>query len=169
MLVTLEGPDASGKSTLLRHLRRDLDRRFLSLYASRPPTSEDELRRELAWREQIPLDLAIVADRDPRISEPIYGRILRGRSFLREITERFEPALGLVVYCRPPLQTILENLHCEPQLAGVSEHLGAIVLAYDELMNGRASLVYDYTRGANHYVEIVAAIQHHWEQPRWTA
>lgn len=165
MLVTVEGPDASGKSTLVRALCTAFPRRIIVLRSTRPPSTEAGLAREIAWRSQLPASVPILADRDPRVSEPIYGPILRGRSFWPAFAGPFPDALGLVVYCRPPLHALLTKLAGEgqpEQLAGVRENYSKILLEYDQLMETRAHFTYDYTRGVSHFGQLLSLVSRHW-------
>lgn len=166
MLVTLEGPDGAGKSTLVRDLRRDLGRRFTVIQSSRPPSSAEEVHREVHWRLQVPENMPVIADRDPRISEPIYGPILRGHSFL-DLPSTPLRGFGLIVYCRPSLAAIQTFSRREAQLEGVHERLARIVLAYDELLANNCHVRYDW-QVPDSYERVRTEILHYWEMTRWT-
>lgn len=68
MNIIVEGPDGSGKSTLVRHIAQHVPLTVQS--GEGPPRSQDEII-ERAWR-YLKMDNTLF-DRHPCISEPIYG------------------------------------------------------------------------------------------------
>ena len=153
MLAVIEGPDGSGKTTLIETLRRELGLYFWVMRPSRPPSELYEIMEVLTWVSRRPWVQAIVMDRHPGISEPIYGPLLRNVNLL----EKMPPSLVLddidfIIYCRPPLDTILENVGRSRavQMAGVVDHTPELVAAYDAKIADTVCLdvpvyVYDYT------------------------
>lgn len=156
--MIVEGPDGSGKSTLIRNLRATSKNYFWIASSSGRPRTVPEIEQALHWLGQaLYLKIPIVCDRFPLISESIYGPILRHSSLLSHIPpadhERYEELLkhvDRIIYCRPTILTMRNNLKSEPQLAGVEKNLEHIVGAYDSLMRSleESSFVfrYDYTK-----------------------
>lgn len=152
MLIVLEGPDASGKSTLLEYFRK----RKYTTVTRRRPDSFAELYRHTAFLQAAPYPT--VCDRAPPVSDAIYGYV-----FNRPVRYTFDQAaawcdqyVGLFVYCRPPLETIRARLYEQPQLAGVIEKIDELTQIYDRFTArlGRVHL-YDYTKDAPKEIERV--------------
>lgn len=160
-MIIVEGPDGSGKSTLAGLLAEEIG---LPLVHSggRVLTAEDRDRRM-----QDVLDSPHqVRDRVACISEQVYGPVLRqsnifaGTTWLYKLIEQRRP---LIVYCRPPLTTLLrmENHRVKPEhedeehVAAVMENQERLVIAYDKLMLHVPCIKYDYTN-RNHSVSQLA-------------
>lgn len=97
-----------------------------------------------------------VLDRHPLISEPIYGPILRKHNLIDliekddgRIVARLKRTVNLIIYCRPPTELILHNLHNREQLKGIEENILKLIEAYDYRMHilrqeGISVVNYDY-------------------------
>jgi len=162
MLVVIEGPDGSGKSTLVRKLRDfDLARQFWCLSSARRYHSLTEVADFINWIQARPLSAArLVFDRFPIISEWVYGPIIRKSYFDRHLSLQCPPVVAdiekiaevirrldpepLIVQCCPLFHVLQERVHGEPQMDGVIEHLREIYDRYELLMEhlGRHILVY---------------------------
>lgn len=153
MLAVIEGPDGSGKTTLINTLKRNLGEHFLVLQRSCPPKELHEIMEVLHWIRHRSPTQKIVMDRHPGISEPVYGPLFRGHSLL----EKMPPSLVLddidfMIYCRPPLDRILDNVNKSRaiQMSGVTDRTTELVAAYDEKIAQVVALdvpvyQYDYT------------------------
>lgn len=155
MRVVIEGPDGSGKSTLCEHIREKIHTYFVMLRHSQRPRTSADLCNSLNWVAKIPTNLDVVIDRHPVISEPIYGGIIRHSDLFTQSrlkADDFLTQINRVVYCRPPVDVILENAKVRPQLEGVRDNLEKIIDAYDRRMQYLAFLpkieiiIYDYTQ-----------------------
>lgn len=154
-MLILEGPDGAGKTTLLHTL---LQRTGLS-QGPRASSSlggpVDNLRNWVdadlhTWRQK-PTE---IYDRYPLISETIYRPVLDHTmrehfdgTWLRERTNYFRPR-ALVIFCLPPLPTVLTNLNNEDQMKGVAENIRTLYWLYHvkaQQWEGD-SLIYDYTQ-----------------------
>lgn len=141
-IIVVEGVDGAGKSTLIRNLRQISKQYFWTLNASGPPTSTEEVTRAIDalgnLTESAPT-VNWVFDRHPLVSEPIYGRILRGKSYLDDISPKvYRDLIGYfdkIIYCRPPFATVEEESRRESQLSGVHTHLRELYDAYDEAID----------------------------------
>jgi hypothetical protein len=163
-LVIVEGPDGSGKSTLIERLRRESKRHFLVIHRANPPRT----RADLAGAADLLTaasysEVDVICDRHPFISEPIYGLTLRGASLLEGL---FSPGavratlcdtVGRIIYCRPPIESIVECAKNREQLAGVHEKILTLIEAYDEMFsrirleNLVPTLYYDWTDELAHF------------------
>lgn len=162
-LIVVEGPDGSGKSTLIENLRYATDRYFCIFKPTGPPRTSQNLYgavRHLGALRYGP-DVPIVVDRHPLISEPIYGVALRNEDIVakrysaEEVQFLLDVTVDRLIYCRPPAHIIAESLGKNRQLKGVSEQVGKIIGMYDERMKTlrqRVSfpvLTYDWTSNNN--------------------
>ena len=133
-LILTEGPDNAGKSTLAH----DLAKRLKGIYikTERHPRFSTDVGAYQDLLRQARLFAPTIVDRHPAISEPIYGRIIRGEHCLERYPTVIEACLqqfDLIVYCRPPKHIITASITDRPQMDGVHEHLEAIINAYDAL------------------------------------
>lgn len=138
-MLILEGPDGGGKTTLLdKIVASGLCNHYGG--ASEVIHSPGPLRVGLydwAIGKLASAHDYTIFDRFPYFSESVYGPALRKMSLmtptqfisLGEWLRKKEP---LVIYCRPPLEVILESSRVEEQMAGVLNNLGTIVKGYDQ-------------------------------------
>ena len=166
-MVIVEGPDNSGKSTLINWIKENF---FIQEVNRRhgPPINAKDLK----VRTELVLDTEIkslprknfITDRFSLIGENIYGPILRGKNLWDEIPEdreRLEKALKtldpFIIYCRPDLDTILDLSHHQVKSYDTKEHLAnlaknqkSIIKAYDnyfEKANFPHFYKYNYKEG----------------------
>jgi hypothetical protein len=153
-MIVVEGPDGAGKTTLVERLCK----RYGLEVGVRQETNREEI-----WRSTVPdtfeaLTEAIRAERPlPRIwdrlfySEFVYARLVgRPNQFrndmgdhIRSLITWLEPP---VIFCCPPMETVVANATAVDQMNGVKENLIEIYRAYVELFHFD-SLTYDYTSG----------------------
>lgn len=151
-MIVVEGPDGSGKSTLVKRLSEQLQIPAVP--------SLGKLEPDLAIRNMEQMVLSLnpgVWDRCRAISEYIYGRVCRK-------TRAFHPfhwtwiyrvirSGHQIVYCRPPEHVIHENVGNTDQPDWVKENLPAIIREYDRVMlairdylgGDQVMFYYDYT------------------------
>lgn len=157
MIIIVEGPDGAGKSTLITRLCRELPQYFWCLRASRRPPDYHAILDFQTWLDQASGSLVppnLILDRHPLISEPIYGRIIRGFSMVPDTwpeirTRLTATATPVIIYCRPrELETIELRARNQGQMKGVLENLPALVDAYDEAMHQIGLLVLQHDGSA---------------------
>lgn len=133
-MVIVEGPDGSGKSTLVAQLAHDLSLEV----QPRACSSEDgidmaTLRDWVDYDMSRPIHTSMLYDRHPLISEPIYGPILRGRMadgfndpfwLMRRLIE-LDGKEPRIIYCLPPWEEVGENV--ERMHAATTEHMTAVL------------------------------------------
>lgn len=161
-LIVVEGVDASGKSTLLENSRIQIPKRYFVLlrHSCRPLSLSHAIQFMRMSMFGSDVGLEVIADRHPLISEPIYGPILRGSHLFEEhFTYHSEAGRGeylkrnvaRVIYCRPPVEIMKENISRNPQLEWVEERFDILLAAYDkqiELLRdyyGVPVVTYDWT------------------------
>lgn len=150
-MIAIEGPDGAGKTVLAKTLS-------ISLGIPRIKREKQDpfvwtLSEMTSWNSTRGMR---IYDRFPLISEYIYGPIRRGhvsedfeRVRTSELLDRFY-ADALIIYCRPPYETIVHNVEHTPQPADIKAHTDNIIRAYDQFFffdepSGRFTVVYDYT------------------------
>lgn len=140
-MIIVEGPDFSGKSTLIHQLANELN---LYVIRNRKPRTIQDVMSGIAMAQMHPQTLC---DRSALISEPIYGTIIRDNPV---ITERQAQALlgslgpFIIVYCDPGKSQVMKCNN--DQMEGVKENLERIYDEYAAFM-GRVDapvVVYDF-------------------------
>lgn len=169
-MIIVEGPDNSGKTTLIDSLKAEFGLRLLRP-AGGPPKSCLELseRCEYIIKEaSLCLSKRLIVDRISLIGESIYGPICRGKDLWTEIPQIKADLLYALncldpfyIYCRPPIH-IIQNLDThqikeydtEEHLEKIKERSNLIIKAYDNYFNPFSKhrlFVYDYTRPSSYY------------------
>lgn len=154
MLIVVEGMDGGGKSTLIESLRQK-DFYFVRVQTSGPPPDQSKpflLANALRYMTRN-LELHVICDRVPFISDRVYGPTLRNIDLFDEMP--IMTGLELVdqiIYCRPPREIIRANVERDQHLAGVRERIDELINRYDVLMeqlrtDGHPGFVrkYDFT------------------------
>jgi hypothetical protein len=152
-MVIVEGPDGSGKTTLVTQLVE----RFPALQlASRPDLIGD--RSSGAYEETLAAIVEAAAMVMPPkvydrlfLSELIYGDVLRGGSNLTRVQTLY--ALSLLgaldcplIVCLPPLPVVTTNVLESEQLGGVQENIHRLWQLYSIANHAFPNVIhYDYT------------------------
>lgn len=156
--LIIEGPDGSGKSTLIKQLVEDYD---LELHARASDSVDGPVPDIYDWAKHDATTWAgmttqNIYDRHPLISELIYGPLCRGK-----IDGRFLQTEGaklikqmysdtVMIVCLPDLDVVKANLSSAGQMAGVNDNIEAIYEEY-KMMFATVPLwaeliLHDYTR-----------------------
>lgn len=116
-MLIVEGPDGSGKTTLVEKLAEQLEWLIHPKLANHDTTLNINLG---VWCVENRLKgfQEVIYDRYPLISEPIYGSVLRGYlrdglddgPWFRREWKRWQALQPLVVVCLPPLEVVMQNL-----------------------------------------------------------
>ena len=177
-MLIVEGPDGAGKTTLIEAFQEAFD----IPVAPRVVTKETKGIVDLkAWVDNN-LDQGfqrMIFDRHRLISETIYGPILRGKqepgfdklSWLGPRMQRLYHIRPIIIYCLPPLQTVLDNVLGDPDNVAVAARIESIYSAYVTRISMDLSLasgmveVWDYKNSAkiNHLPTWFNRVHHHME------
>ena len=148
-MIVVEGPDNSGKSTLIDWMIKSLPVHLIKHDRHGPPSGAWEIktRTEIILQKAIssPYKKGTVVDRFSLIGESIYGPILRGKDLWTEIPRdkiRFEQVFNnldpFIIYCRPDKSTILDMSHhqlkdydTKEHVCNVTKNQELIIQAYD--------------------------------------
>ena len=136
-IIIVEGPDGSGKTTLVNMLKEELGISVAPRVVSKEATAMTDL---MSWVDDN-LDngpVPTLFDRHRLISETIYGPILRPESspgfddlsWLGPRMTRFYKLEPLIIYCLPPLETVLANLKGDPNNLAVIDFTDRIYQSY---------------------------------------
>jgi len=181
-MIILEGPDGSGKTSLMSTL---LDRFPGIEEHERASTSKGgPVENIFEWAQADILSWGVQPlsfyDRHPLISEPIYGEEIRGK-FDGRFTDPEGEDLGmhmmfrgLIILCLPPQSEVVKNvtLNVDDQMSGVAEHIVPIWHEYQNLLmlsRGRQNVFwYDYTRPGDlsKLLTVIQAYQIMWDKIR---
>lgn len=174
-MILIEGPDNSGKTTLLNKLKKDLKLREYKRPHGAPKTPEDLLRRAIlvSFKEA---NKNYIMDRHPLIGEVIYGSILRGENkwdYLKDeykvLNELFLDHINkgklFLIYCRPPTEVVLnlkthvvKDYDTKEHLEALANNSEKILREYDKKIEPIANHVYNYT-DTNQYQYLINHIK----------
>ena len=166
-MIIVEGPDNSGKSTLIKSLIKD----FNLLLAEKPHGPPQNVN-DLIYRSSKLLlkqdQKRYIVDRHPLISEKVYGPALRNKdlweekkltycSFMDILNDSSLAGSVFIIYCRPPNEVVLNLSTHEVKGYDTAEHLEAlksnlqkVVEGYDNIMSLWADFKYNY-KDSNSY------------------
>ena len=155
-MIIIEGPDGAGKTTLIERIEADWamsrePRAVSSAAESIVPLGqwiEDELSKGFGWR---------LYDRFALVSAPQY-MMLPSRTFREQMLDftwlqaqyvKFAKIEPVIIYCLPPLETVVANVLAEDNSGGkIGPHIEQIYLNYHAFaarVYSSSSMVYDYT------------------------
>ena len=159
-MIIVEGPDGSGKDTLINYLLElpqtgPLLERGPRAVKSSTEGAVDNLGKwvkndYLSWRDQ---RKCRVYNRHPVISEMIYGPIIRG-GFQPDFLSAYNWVMphiareAMVVLCLPPLKEVRKKVSADRDMPGVVEQIDLIYSEYASLSREWPGFLinYDYTR-----------------------
>lgn len=137
-LIVVEGPDGSGKTTLINNLRSATKRYYWTARSSGAPPTQYHLLQAIKLLQTLSLSLLpVILDRHVLISDPIYGPLLRDENPVLDVyTERGVKNILLntvkrIIYCCPPRALVIEGAKIENQLKGVPERIERLIDLYD--------------------------------------
>ncbi len=155
-MIIVEGVDNTGKSTLIRQLKKEFPK-LEEREGSRGPKDKKTMIEHLSRALNKPKQETIyhLHDRFPLVSEYVYGLHLRGDMVLEpkeyaSWIQKLNYHRPLIIHCQPPLTVVAESFKERQQMDGVEGNLTLLYAAYqsfflDHRRNFRR-IIYDYTR-----------------------
>lgn len=146
MNICVEGPDNSGKTSLVEALSEIYERPVV--HATKP---EDNIDAWCKYQDEIEDRAQLILDRSQAVSGLIYDTVVRKQLpyFGREHVERLV-ADTLLIVCLPAKELVLGD-KSRHQMPGVRENHEAIYDAYHDLfgtgvVSGLTVFIYDWTK-----------------------
>lgn len=147
MLIIIEGPDNSGKSTLVRRLRQSSSHRHVSMLEGRTMDHDEMRRRSFAVLRDAEAEptKGILCERFHPISDMVYRTLYGGRrafnpTEFKSICQSLAQT-AVIVHCRPPLSVAMgtaltEKGDDDPEwVASIQRSMPLLYEAYDRTMN----------------------------------
>jgi len=138
--IIVEGPDGSGKSTLVAKLSRDLN--LPIHHPGGPPINRDEFTHRLNFYSQN--RDKFIFDRAPHISELIYpkavGRLgVVGNSMLYHLLESLNP---VIIYCRrKSMRDMWESIDHSKKAHKTPQHMAEVLSQFKNIVDGYDALL----------------------------
>lgn len=175
-MLVIEGPDGSGKSTLVKALAEALEWPINERVVAQDTTIaggrtqlrtwvEDNVNRGFQRR---------VFDRHRLISEPIYGPLCRNElqdgfddmEWFAEAWTQFLHCRPFVIYCLPHLEVVTHNVINDPANKEVSPLIAQVYWQYWALAarSGHPSYLHDYTNPQYGVPQLARFITRHAER-----
>jgi predicted HAD superfamily Cof-like phosphohydrolase len=142
MNIVLEGPDASGKSTLASHIQLLINWPIKSTEGPEkfPGEVDERIRRYLTMDNMI-------FDRHPVISQPIYNRFNGTSSVDPILTRQFYNTDPLIIYCARdsksfPDHHVIKSHDTNEHIKSIKKHDGEIIQLYEDWAMQHAQFIY---------------------------
>ena len=138
-MIVVEGPDGAGKTTLINVLAETFDLPIEERVVSKETKALTDLR---VWTDRN-LEAGFVFklfDRHRLISDPVYrwaiptkqpDKDLYEVNWLEKSLERFQDIDPIIIFCMPPLETVMANLLDDPDNREVVSHILRIYYSYN--------------------------------------
>ena len=151
-MIIVEGPDGTGKTTLLTQLSNELN---LPVLRSRKPHTQTDIQMLNNWANACPFP--ILLDRHSSISDLVYGTIIREHTHSSIDLAFAHRNNNFLIYCR----TAKPNIEAEQQMDGVVDHYPRIAAMYEQMMDHlEPDFIYDWTN-PKAYPELITHLQHY--------
>ena len=152
-MIVVEGPDGSGKTTLVKKIAGALDLPIANRVVTKQATAMRDLQQWVDDNLNAGLK-ATIYDRHRLISEPIYGPVLRHRMepgfddwrWLTYRQTKFRSLQPLVIFCLPPIDTVRRTVLEDDDNKVVWEHIDTLYWLYFNMVAlWPDALVFDWT------------------------
>lgn len=146
MNICIEGPDNSGKTTLVENLAQVYERQVR--HATKPSSNEEALE---LFTEEVDQGGQFILDRSQAISGMLYDFHVRKQVPYFGMSQCEDLAWNtLLIICLPPKELVLADQERD-QMPGVRENHEALYDAYADLatgseLGGNSIFVFDYTK-----------------------
>lgn len=155
--VIFEGPDAAGKSTLARKVHIATGR---PLYIAGGAPKDNEQMWQMIADQTKALKAGNIVDRVSCISQQIYRDGLWMDTQLQEMLNSYVRSGAIIVYCRPPMNVLMDpNKHewkpydTEEWKNNILTRQATFVDRYDRLMAQTKCIIYDWTSEESTHLE----------------
>lgn len=147
MLVVVEGPDNSGKSTMISALSNMIPGKVIIKESEGPEKWPGEINERIrAYRFYYGANCTVIFDRHPCVSQPIYGQFRNNTPVEAHLVTEFYEQRPIFIYCRPLTLTLaghVEKEHdSEEHLRMVAEWFAQLDLLYSQWANRHAFITY---------------------------
>jgi hypothetical protein len=169
MAILLEGPDATGKSTLALELQRTLD--YLIIPSEGPIRDREDMADRLDRYAALygRYDGKVIFDRHPAVSEPIYATHVHEHPPCISVAE-IRRCMGMfttVIYCHPAIRLAHEVKEHDSSefLEKLVKQRHSIARAYEAWGVKNAHLI--YRAGETHrpsFIRLVTASENYWRE-----
>jgi cytidylate kinase len=152
MAIIVEGPDASGKSTLCRTLANEFN--MTHIVSGGAPPDHKSVLDYCRFQLKHCSERQTLIDRVTPISHQIYNPEYEGNSELAEFLNQMvtNNEYTILVYCRPPIEALMRPEKHEWKDYDTEDHKQKILLnqmqyigKYDEFFSKQPHISYDYT------------------------
>ena len=157
-MLIVEGPDGSGKTTLITSLREKLGLKVAPRVVGQDTKPLLDLKH---WVETQGLSTApLIYDRHRLISEFVYGPILRKTqnegftdpNWVYTYIQSLAFRRPMIVFCMPPLEVIRKNLEGDPDNTKVVDYIEQIYAGYLAQYSLWAAIDNVYNRRSEHCI-----------------
>lgn len=136
-MIIVEGPDGGGKTTLLNKLHTEFELPIAERVVSKEAEALVSLKHWVEHNVYLGFQ-TVLFDRHRLISEPIYGPILRDEPeegfddvhWLSDMMWKFYECKPAIIYCLPPLETVMDNVRDDADNRVVRSQIKSIYSAY---------------------------------------
>lgn len=164
MAIIIEGPDAAGKTTLGRMLRKQFGMELI--VSAGAPTTDERLKEYCVMQVDALSNRNAVIDRVSPISHPIYNHPYVGvvdlTSYLHVMLDHPKT---IMVYCRPPTDALMRPEKHEWKDYDTEEHKQKVlnnqmtyIERYDDFFRRVPHLAYDYTDETSYLPQLISML-----------
>lgn len=166
MIIVVEGPDASGKSTLIEHFKSRLGPTVKYQAGEGPEKYPGEINERLVRYSQWYYHNGVVIfDRHPCVSQPIYGKIRHNTAVDPEHQLNFMLSLPVFIYCRTTRIDLSnheeKDYDSEEHMIAVRNNRAMIIAAYDLWAAKNAHIYYRIDDDKDRIVNMVRGLIAH--------
>jgi energy-coupling factor transporter ATP-binding protein EcfA2 len=155
-MVIVEGPDGSGKSTLVQWLHEQLKDSKVVRWND-PPENEKQLGQNLMCSGiMMKYGDNVIQDRSPWVTDPIYKTVEIGSKNMgtwAHYQAKLIEIQPVLIYCRPPDSVITRHAKTgssppdNPKyLSWIGNNIEKLIFFYDQFFGSLRPLVYDWTK-----------------------